>query len=528
MPKSQLLELYAHGLGVIEDAMLEFGPGFNVITGETGAGKTLLLGALELCLGTDSSTSRQAVTPQTRAAAVFDRDGAEVVLSRESTPSGRLRSSLDGVPSSVEALKSLASELIVIHGQHDSLALRSRTEVLRIIDARGAVSTDGLDGARRTLRDARKLRDTLGGDSASRERESDFIEYQIAELTQAAIKSAGELDDVLEELTRLTELRDGQSALADVVNQLDADEDTAILGQFARAIDRLPTGQAYESPRQLLRGALEQAREGLHELAQLADADAFDPDALATLEDRASVLRQVARKYGGDLESALATLSTLMARQGEQADIATRLTRLDAEIELAEQHERVLAADVLRQRSAAAQELTLAVRAQLPRVALADAALRFTVAGDDGSDAQILFTPNPGLPEGPLQSLASGGELSRVLLALSLETVHEDLVAVFDEVDAGVGGQVAQQIGECLGELGRRQQVLAVTHLASVAAKADHHFVIEKRVHRGSSSTTLRKVVGAERVAEVARMLAGDEISDESSALARRLLETGR
>jgi DNA repair protein RecN (Recombination protein N) len=159
-------------------------------------------------------------------------------------------------------------------------------------------------------------------------------------------------------------------------------------------------------------------------------------------------------------------------------------------------------------------------------VALPHASLRFEVDGDDGSEAQILFTPNPGLPEGPLQALASGGELSRVLLALSLETVHEDVVAVFDEVDAGVGGQVAQQIGECLAELGCRQQVLAVTHLASVAAKADHHFVIEKSVRNGVSSTTLRAVVGDERVSEVARMLAGDEITTESRALASRMLET--
>jgi len=528
MPKSQLLELYAHGLGVIEDATLEFGPGFNVITGETGAGKTLLLGALELCLGADSTTSRQAVTPETRAAAVFDRDGSEVVLSRESTPNGRLRSSLDGVPSSVEALRSIATELIVIHGQHDSLALRSRSEILRIIDARGAISTGELDEVRRTLREARLLRESLGGDSASRERESDFVRFQVEELTRAAITSPFELDEVLEELTRLTELRDGQSALVDVVNQLDGDDDAAVLSRFARAIERLPAGQAYESARQLLRSALEQAREGVHELLQLADADVVDPGALTDLEDRAGVLRQVARKYGGDLTSALAALAELTARQREQSDVESRLAHLDADIEEAEQREQLLAAEMLRQRAAAADDLTRTVGAQLPRVALGDATLRFTCGGVDGSDAQILFTPNPGLPEGPLQSLASGGELSRVLLALSLETVHEDLVAVFDEVDAGVGGQVAQQIGECLAELGRRQQVLAVTHLASVAAKADHHFVIEKRVHRGSPSTTLRKVEGVERVAEVARMLAGDELSDESHALARRLLETGR
>jgi DNA repair protein RecN (Recombination protein N) len=159
---------------------------------------------------------------------------------------------------------------------------------------------------------------------------------------------------------------------------------------------------------------------------------------------------------------------------------------------------------------------------------LPNATLRFEVDGDDGADALILFSANPGLPEGPLSSLASGGELSRVLLALSLESSREDVVAVFDEIDAGLGGQVAQQIGQCLFELGSRQQVLAVTHLASVAARADHHFVVEKTTSAGLTSTVVRNVVGEQRVQEIARMLAGDDVSDEARALAAQLLETSR
>jgi DNA repair protein RecN (Recombination protein N) len=162
---------------------------------------------------------------------------------------------------------------------------------------------------------------------------------------------------------------------------------------------------------------------------------------------------------------------------------------------------------------------------QLERVALANASLRFVVDGNDGSDVRILFTPNPGGAEGPLASMASGGELSRVLLAISLETANEDLVAVFDEVDAGLGGQVAQQIGECLREVGQRQQVLAVTHLASVAAKADHHFSIEKQVHAGVTTTRVRELVGDERVREIARMLVGDLATPASYVLAKQMLE---
>jgi DNA repair protein RecN (Recombination protein N) len=240
-----------------------------------------------------------------------------------------------------------------------------------------------------------------------------------------------------------------------------------------------------------------------------------------------TTLQALVRKYGS-LALALTTLGELRARQAVLRDASSRIAVLEAEIDVLDTRVASLADAARRERDAAASALSAGVSRQLSRVALEHADLRFVIAGEDGSDAQILFTPNPGHPEGPLQDLASGGELSRVLLAISLESAHEDVVAVFDEVDAGVGGQVAQQIGECLRELGRSQQVLAITHLASVAAKADHHFVIEKRIDRDDVRTTIRVLSGDERVEEIARMLAGDAITAESRALAHQMLETER
>jgi DNA repair protein RecN (Recombination protein N) len=526
MPKAQLVELYAHGLGVVDDARLELGPGFNVITGETGAGKTLLLGALELCLGAENATSRYAARDDMRTAAVFiQREGEEIVLTREVTTSGRLRSTLNGAPSSAEALRVIASELAVIHGQHDSLALRNRGEVLRIIDASANISTAALDEVRRTIREAISLRDSFGGDEAARLRELDFLEFQIGEIEAVRIASEDELGETLDHLTRLSALRDGQEALRAVLDELDDDADEAVLGRLAHAIARIPPGDAYDGARTSLQSALALAREGLHELASLSDPDAFDPSLLAQLDERAATLQQIARKYGGSVKAALVTLVELRTRFDEQRHAIDRLGNLDTEIAELEEKERALAETARQERVLGAQRLSDAVKRQLPRVALPNAALHFEVAGDDGSDAQILFAPNPGLAPGPLQSLASGGELSRVLLALSLETVHDDVVAVFDEIDTGVGGQVAQQIGECLKELGRHQQVLAVTHLASVAARAEHHFVIEKITSHGTTTTTVQLVTGEQRVGEIARMLAGDATSGEARALAQRLLE---
>jgi DNA repair protein RecN (Recombination protein N) len=525
MPKANLVELYAHKLGVIDDARVEFGSGFNVITGETGAGKTLLLGALSLCLGSDASASRYAITADTRAVALFERDGAELVFSRESSDSGRLRSSLNGAPSSAETLRTLAEDVIVIHGQHDSLSLRNRSEVLRMIDESGKVDTSPLDNVRRELREALGLRSDFGGDQGSRERDAEFLSFQLAELDAANLHAPGELDEALDELIRLTALREGQSALNEVLQLLDGEGDDSVLTQFARAVSRLPDGDAYGVARQGLDTSLIQAREALHELAALTDPDAFDPATITELESRVDVLQKIARKYGGSVATALLARDDVRTRLEQLASERERLRGLDAEIDALERREGQLAEDVRHERERAAASLTSAVEHQLGRVALSNAALRFAVDGADGSDAQILFTPNPGQPEGPLATLASGGELSRVLLALSLETVHRDMVAVFDEIDAGLGGQVAQQIGECLREVGRDQQVIAITHLASVAARADHHFVIEKEVVRGVTITSVRTLSGDARVREIARMLVGNDVTDESRALAEQLLE---
>ncbi len=528
MPKSLLLELYAHGIGVVQDARLEFGPGFNVITGETGAGKTLLLGALELCLGGEGPAGRSSGASDLRTAAVFRLGEREIVLTRETNASGRLRSAIDGVSSSAEALRNLAADLIVVHGQHDSLTLRQRDEIVRIVDASGAVSTDELDQTRRALREAKQQRTSLGGNEEEREHELDYVSFQIRELESTKIISVDELEETLEELTRLTAIRDGQAALSEVLDLFDADTDTAVLALFAQAISRLPTAHAYDAPRAILRSALEQSREGVHELATFANLDAFDSSALKDLEDRATQLQLVARKYGGSLTLALAKLDELRTKLQQQLDAASESLALDSEIDVLQHRTTVLARMVRDAREQAAQSLTVAIANQLPRVALNHATLRFHVDGEDGSHMQILFTANPSQPEGPLQSLASGGELSRVLLALSLETAHQDVVTVFDEVDAGIGGQVAQHIGECLREVARSRQVLAVTHLASVAAKADHHFVIEKSVTKGDVVTSVRLLEGDERIAEIARMLAGDDITSESWALAQQLLETPR
>ena len=525
MPRVVLQELYAQRIGVIDEAKVQFGPHFNVITGETGAGKTLLLGALELCLGSDGATSRQAVTSESRAVALFDIDGDERLFVRESTANGRLRAALDGAPASADALRASARDVIVIHGQHDSLTLKNRSEIAHLLDNVGAISTARLEELRTEIRSREQRRSALGGDTATREREIDYLRFQLDEIDATAIESPDELRQMLDELTALTAFAEAQAAMVAVADGFDGEDDAAVLNGFARLLQELPSNDQLADIAARLRDALEGARDAVGELRRRSDPDQINPAAIDTLNERAARLQAIARKYGGSLGAALAHREQCATALDTLVHAADELESLDERIATLRVDELDEARRVRREREFAAVTLTERVRKQLPRVALPNASLRFDVDGVDGSEAQILFTPNPGLPEGPLQNLASGGELSRVLLALSLEADNDHLVTVFDEVDAGVGGQVAQQIGACLAEVGQQQQVIAVTHLASVAARAQHHFVIEKSVVYGRTSTTVRPVSGEERVSEIARMLAGDATSGEALALAARMLE---
>jgi DNA repair protein RecN (Recombination protein N) len=526
MPKTQLVELQVENLGVIASAHLEFDEGFNVLTGETGAGKTLLVGALSLCTGSSESRYRRESDANVRVSAIFVTDEEEQVLSRESSATGRLRASKNGLATSSEGLRVAGEDLLVIHGQHDSLRLKNRSQVLKILDEFGGIDDSELRGRRQELSRLYADRDSLGGDAGTRERERDFAQFQIDEIQAVEISSPNELEESLEELQVLSELRDDYEGLLSAIDALDGDSDDAILSRFARVLTNLPKGTMASAFGASMTALLASAREMVHELRSSMNESGVDEERIVVLENRVGVLRALARKYGGTLETVLDNLKELTSLVDRRSNEEQSLEALESQIVEIEQIERNLSAIILSKRELAAKQLSERVGEQLGRVALGNAELTFNVSGNDGSGVTILFRANPGRPAGDLSEVASGGELSRVLLALSLETVGDGLVAVFDEVDAGIGGAVAQQIGECLEELATRQQVIVVTHLASIAARAKRHYVVEKLQSDDESVATVQLVEGDARVREIARMLTGDENSIEALALARTLLSS--
>lgn len=526
MPEVQLRELAVEEFGPIRRASLVFGPGLNVLTGETGAGKTLLVGALELCLGLpDTRGLRESGRP--RAVALVLAGDRECALLRESDGTGRWRALIDGLPTSAAALRELGTTWISIFGQHDSQRLRARGEGVRIVDAFGRIDDAELRVVRARRRELSALLAELGGDSDAQRRELDYLTFQLREFDAVNPRSPAELTETLDRLRRLTALRDHRDETRAALEALDGDGGDTALGRWSAAVRRLPADDVTGPWRAQLEGLAAEARDVLREIAAALDGADVDAAELESLEERVGALHALARKYGGSLEAAIAEREKLAARANALDGAGERAADLEAEDGRLADHERALAAAVRSARVEAAEALGAAVTKNLARVALPRATLEVVVEGDDGSDVELRFSPDGVRPAGPLTSLASGGELSRVLLALSLEVVGEDEVAVFDEIDAGVGGEVAQQIGDCLHELSRRQQVLVVTHLASVAARADHHFVVEKFTGDPHEVATVRTVQGDERVLEIARMLAGDAAPDAARALAEQLLASG-
>ena len=525
MPKVQLTDLEVTGLGPIDQVRLELEGGLIAITGETGAGKTLLVDALTLALGLGETRALR--NSNTVVSLVLDVNGREVNVRREVSEAGRLRSILNGKLSSVDEIRSFFQELIVLHGQHDSLSLVTRSAVLEWLDRFGRIDTFELDLTRRELADVRAAVADLGGSESERARERDLLTYQISEIAAADIVRADELDVVLEELTDLTSRRDSAVTSMGVAAALDGDGDRSLLDEVAQVLKTLEErGSVGEVRRQLVQH-LDALRGSVHDLRDLASFDDDDGQRLERLEQRASQLRDLLRKYGGSLEAVIAFRQEVEARLIALSDGESELARLTTEIARLEGSLATLEEKALADRRAAADSLSEAVTAQLDRVALPNALVSVDVLGPDGSDVEILFTPNPGRPGGPLKEVGSGGELSRLLLALSLVSLEPEVVVVFDEVDAGVGGEAAQKLAEALADLARAHQVIVVTHMATIAAAAAQHFVVEKVLRGGIAETRVREVAGEQRVKEVGRMLTGRADDEETRRVARRLIEQG-
>ncbi|MFN8159130.1 MAG: DNA repair protein RecN [Candidatus Nanopelagicales bacterium] len=567
-------EIRIRGLGVIDDAVLEPHRGLTVVTGETGAGKTMVLTGLALLLG---GRADAAVVRGDRAevegrvtsapAAVVDRvldaggdlDDGSLVLARTVAAEGRSRAFLGGRSVPVSVLAELADDLVAVHGQSDQQRLlapsRQRGALDRYAGDAVAVPLAAYRERYDRLREVERLVAEISTHVRERAQEADLLRHGLGEV-EAVAPEPGEAESLAAEAERLTHAEGLREAAARAHEALRAEGDDAdALGLLAAARRLLEAEREHDAALGGYADRLADAIAGLDdlasELASYADRVEADPARLEVVQERRAALANLTRKYGATVDEVLAWAERSSARLLELDGDDERLVALEDERRTLRAELGRLAAEVSAARRAAGERFGAAVTAELTALAMphaevsvavrsAEARDGLEVASPDGprtvafgpsgtDEVEILLVPHAGAPARPIAKGASGGELSRVMLAVEVVLAGSDPVAtlVFDEVDAGVGGKAAVEVGRRLARLARSSQVLVVTHLPQVAAFADRQVVVEKSDDGRVTASQLRAVDDEERVRELARMLAGLEGSEHAAAHAQELLDLG-
>lgn len=522
-----LTELHIEDLGVIERLDLVLGPGLTAVTGETGAGKTMLVEAINLLVGGRADATR--VRPgavEARVEGRFVVGDDEMVLCRVVPVDGRSRAYVNGRMATVSTLAEIGSGLVDLHGQHAHQSLLATSTQRAALDRFGAVDLADLRAARARLTEIDAMLATLGGDVRSRAREIDLLRFQLDEIDGVGVDDPDE-EAVLAraEETLADAVAHRQAAEAALVTLVDDDGAVDAIGSAVAAISHRAPFVEFE---QRLRALIDELGDVARELRSTGEAIEDDPQALAEVRARRQALRELCRKYGENLADVIAYRAEAAHRLDELESFEQRAAALEQDRITAVADERAAAAVVGAERRAAAPRLAAAVEAHLGDLAMPHARLSVAVGDDDpGDDVAFLLSANPGSPALPLARTASGGELARAMLALRLVLTEAPGTLVFDEVDAGIGGQAATAVAEALARLGRRHQVLVVTHLAQVAAAADTQVVATKVVDETSESTSthVTPVAGSDRLDELARMLSGRSDSASARQHAAELLD---
>jgi len=564
-----LKELRITNFAIIDELHVHFSQGLHVFTGETGAGKSIIIEALSLALGgrasaemirsgEDTATIEAAfdlaghggVIELARAHGI-DIDGEELLIKRAISAS-RNRVYVNGTLSTVSVLALLGAKLVEIHGQYEQQTLLHPEHQLNIFDSYAGVLElrHTLERQFYYLQGLRKRLTELTAQADERVRRQQLLQFQLQEIDQAQLRSGEEEElkgerHVLMHTEKLLQITQGSSEL------LYAGEDTVVerLGRVLASLDEASVIDPVLKPiTEDLRAALYQMEEAGRTLGDYASRVEFDPVRLAEIEDRLAELSTLKRKYGATVDDILTYREDLGKELASLQHQADNIDTLHAEIGATERQVREQALDLSQRRLAVGETLAQAVERELQ--ALSMSAARFVItfrrtpdpAGFitvDGAPVQLtpvgiesvefLFNSNPGEEPRPLAKIASGGEVSRVMLALKsiLATVEQVPTLVFDEVDSGIGGGVAEVVGRKLKALTNTSQVFCITHLPQVASRGDIHFLIEKQVVVGRTVTTVRPLTQRERVDEIARMSGGLVITDTTRKLAAELLRQG-
>lgn len=555
-------EISIRDLGVIGEARLPLGPGFTALTGETGAGKTMIVTALGLLLGerADSAAIRSgsaqavvegrwlvdpdgAVAERVRDAG-GDLDDRDLILGRSVSAEGRSRAFVGGRSAPIGVLNEIGQQLVVVHGQSDQIRLRSATAQREALDRFGGETLEALlteySAVFRRWQTAQGELDVLVAERDRRAREAEDLRIAIAEI-EAVAPTRGEDTALAERADRLTNVEDLRFAAAESHELLssespeEARDAVGLLGIARRNLERV---SVHDAELGSIADALAEASLAVSEVSArlasyLGSLDTDSAQELESVQERRAELNALVRKYGPTLDDAIDFLDSGSSRLLELDSDSTRIESLGEEVQRDRAEVMALAETISERRREAARELSTRVTDELGALAMPDARLLITVEDRQdysplGKDqVSFLLAPHPGAEPRPLGRGASGGELSRVMLAIEVVLAGVDPVPtfIFDEIDAGVGGASAIEVGRRLAELSASAQVIVVTHLAQVAAFATNHLRVLKDRDGAVTESSVEQLSGDERLSEMARLLSGLPDSESGLAHARELLD---
>jgi len=550
-----LVHLSVNNVAIASELEMEFNRGMTVITGETGAGKSIMMDALGLALGdrTDAGVVRSG-TERADINACFDisniedakhwlqqhdlLDGNDCLLRRVITKEGRSRGYINGRPATLQDLKSLGEMLIDIHSQHAHQSLLKKDQQRRLLDNFAGLGDDTahLKIIAKQFQQAQQRLAKLESHRSEQSARAQLLAYQVDELDKLALLD-DELETLEQEQQQLASGEQIQQACQQTIALCSEGElnVVSILNQALRSLSEIPVkSPSLDEASQLLSSALIQAEEANSELQHHLDSFELDPERLHTVENRLSSIYDIARKHHiqpaqlPELHQELLQELTSIAGSDEEIE------QLQQQLAETEQQHQQLASKITKKRKTATNQLQKQVEAQLKQLAMANC--RFSIALTPRADntphphgheeIAFLVSTNPGQEPQALSKIASGGELSRISLAIQVITAQTSATPtlVFDEVDVGIGGAVAEVVGNLLQQLGERGQVLCVTHQAQVASKGHQHLYVSKTASKKSVSTQLEQLSDKQKIAEIARMLGGIAITDQSLAHAKEML----
>ena len=532
--------LAIRNLAVIESVAVDFEQSFNILTGETGAGKSILVEAVGLLLGGRATqdlirTGEDLATVE----AIFETsDGDELIVRREITSQGRSRAFINGALATAAALKDLSNRLVELHGQHEHQQLLDPTQHVALLDTWADLAAERVtvSSAFHDVRLLREQLDRLRMDDRERAARLELVEFQLGELRKANLQP-GEDETLVAERTLLRSADTIQRLCGESYAELYDDEAAALpqLGHVWKRVSELaaidPRFAPYLDARDQIKAQLEDLAFALRDFADGIDAS---PARLQQVEDRLALIERLKRKHGGTLDDAIAHRDQLAAEHKALTGGESSVAEVEQQLADAGQSYLKAARALSVGRRMAAPEFARRIEQQLAdlamertrfelRLATTEAEGQWTEAGIDAGE--FFLSPNVGEDLRPLAKIVSGGELSRIMLALKTLGVSDDSkTLIFDEVDAGIGGRVATVVGQKLAALGERHQVLCITHLPQIAAAGRTHFLIEKRVESRRTVTRVARLAEDERVSEIARMIGGAAAGEKAHESARELL----